>query len=143
MKSIMQGEVWCVTFGKCMPIWWPKYGWAGGNELTLQLVTDGMKLTPASPNFLQARDAILLADKIDNAGANLRSRSGKALPSGAWASAPAPRMGQRPPAWLRLSTCRACLWPRWGSRAATAMALWTIMNAMTCRSSWGTTPAPW
>jgi uncharacterized repeat protein (TIGR01451 family) len=30
-----------------------------------------MKLTPAQPNFLQARDAIILADQIDNGGANI------------------------------------------------------------------------
>jgi hypothetical protein len=36
----------------------------------LQLVTDGMKLAPANPNFLQARNAILQADLVGNAGAN-------------------------------------------------------------------------
>ena len=48
-----------------------KYGWAVGNPLILQLVTDGMKLSPANPNFLQARDAILQADQVDNGGADL------------------------------------------------------------------------
>jgi hypothetical protein len=33
-------------------------------------VTDGMKLAPANPNFLQARDAIIQADLVNNAGAN-------------------------------------------------------------------------
>jgi uncharacterized repeat protein (TIGR01451 family) len=36
----------------------------------LQLVTDGMALSPPNPNFLQARDAILLADRVDSNGAN-------------------------------------------------------------------------
>jgi uncharacterized repeat protein (TIGR01451 family) len=47
-----------------------KHGYRVGNELMLQLVTDGMKLSPPNPNFLQARDAILLADQINNLGAN-------------------------------------------------------------------------
>jgi hypothetical protein len=41
-----------------------------GNEAMLQLVIDGMKLSPASPSFLIARDAIILADIVNNAGAN-------------------------------------------------------------------------
>jgi uncharacterized repeat protein (TIGR01451 family) len=65
-----QGEVWCVTLWEMHSNLIHKYGWAVGNELTLQLTTDGMKLTPGFPNFLQARDAILLADQIDNGGAN-------------------------------------------------------------------------
>src|SRR5437899_567921 len=36
----------------------------------LQLVTEGMKLSPANPNFLQARDAIIQADIVNNNGAN-------------------------------------------------------------------------
>ena len=66
-----QGEVWCVTLWEMHANLVHKYGWAIGNELTLQLTTDGMKLTPGLPNFLQARDAIILADSIDNGGANL------------------------------------------------------------------------
>jgi hypothetical protein len=41
-----------------------------GNTLALQLVMDGLKLQPCSPTFLDARDAILLADQNDNGGAN-------------------------------------------------------------------------
>ena len=42
-----------------------------GNQLMLRLVTDGMGLSPANPTFLQARDAILQADLVDNGGADL------------------------------------------------------------------------
>ena len=38
--------------------------------VALQLVMDGLKLQPCSPTFLEARDAILLADQNNNAGAN-------------------------------------------------------------------------
>jgi len=65
-----EGEVWCVTLWDARANLINKYGWATGNQLILQLVTDGMKLTPMSPNFLQARDAILQADLVDTGGAN-------------------------------------------------------------------------
>jgi len=65
------GEVWCMTLREARANLINKYGWAVGNQLVLQLVTDGMNLSPANPNFLQARDAILQADQVDNNGANL------------------------------------------------------------------------
>lgn len=66
-----QGEVWCVTLWDARAAMIHKYGWEKGNTLILQLVTDGMKLSPPNPNFLQARDAILQADLVANAGSNL------------------------------------------------------------------------
>jgi extracellular elastinolytic metalloproteinase len=42
----------------------------GGNNLAMQLVTDGMKLQPCSPGFVTGRDAILEADLIYNNGEN-------------------------------------------------------------------------
>ena len=65
-----EGEVWCVTLWEARANLINKYGWAVGNQLILQLVTDGMKLTPPHPNFLQARDAIIQADLVDTGGAN-------------------------------------------------------------------------
>lgn len=65
-----QGEVWCVTLWEVRANLLGKHGFAG-NDLMLRVVTDGMKLTPPRPTFLQARDAIILADRIDNAGANV------------------------------------------------------------------------
>jgi uncharacterized repeat protein (TIGR01451 family) len=67
-----QGEVWCVTLWEARANLIRKHGFAAGNQLILQLVTDGMGLSPANPNFLQARDAILLADQVNNGGANQR-----------------------------------------------------------------------
>ncbi len=46
------------------------YNGTGGNNLTMQLVLDGMKLQPANPSFIDARDAILMADQILTGGAN-------------------------------------------------------------------------
>ncbi len=63
-----QGEVWCVTLGEARANLIQKYGFARGRQLILQLVTDGMKLGPPNPNFLEARDAIIQADLVDNSG---------------------------------------------------------------------------
>jgi hypothetical protein len=46
------------------------YSGTGGNNLAIQLVLDGMKLQPCNPTFLDARDAILQADAVNNGGAN-------------------------------------------------------------------------
>ncbi|MCX6521145.1 MAG: M36 family metallopeptidase [Actinobacteria bacterium] len=45
-------------------------GGTGGNITAMQLVLDGMKLQPCSPGFVDARDAILLADQLHTGGAN-------------------------------------------------------------------------
>ena len=41
---------------------------SGGNNMALRLVVQALKLQPANPTFLQARDAILDADRLLNAG---------------------------------------------------------------------------
>ncbi len=46
------------------------YSGMGGNNIALQLVTDGMKLQACNPGFTDGRDAILLADQIRYNGAN-------------------------------------------------------------------------
>jgi hypothetical protein len=46
------------------------YHGTGGNNIALQLVIDGLKLQPCHPGFVNARDAILLADQVNNEGAN-------------------------------------------------------------------------
>ncbi len=43
---------------------------AGGNNLAMQLVIDGLKLQPCSPGFVDGRDAILLADQNLTGGTN-------------------------------------------------------------------------
>jgi extracellular elastinolytic metalloproteinase len=71
------GEVWMA------PLWdmyWAMvdvYGFdanmknnKSGNGRAVQLVIDGMKLQPCNPGFLDARDAILAADRANNGGQN-------------------------------------------------------------------------
>lgn len=65
-----QGEVWCAALWEARAALIRKHGFSIGNLLILQLVTDGLKLAPVNPNFLQARDAIILADQVNNGGAN-------------------------------------------------------------------------
>lgn len=65
-----QGEVWCSMLWEVRANLIQKYGATQGNSLTLQLVTDGLKLSPPNPNFVQARDAILLADRMWSGGVN-------------------------------------------------------------------------
>ena len=64
------GEVWCVTLWEMRANLIAKYGFATGNELALQIVTDGMGLCPPNPNFIQARNALLSAELVNTGGAN-------------------------------------------------------------------------
>ncbi len=65
-----QGEVWCAMLWEVRANLIKKYGGASGNALALQLITDGLKLSPPTPNLIQGRDAILLADRIYSGGDN-------------------------------------------------------------------------
>lgn len=42
----------------------------GGNNLAIQLVTDGMKFQPCKPGFVDGRDAIPAADEAPTGGEN-------------------------------------------------------------------------
>lgn len=65
-----QGEVWAMMLWEVRANLIRKHGAASGHNLTLQLVTEGLRLSPPNPNFVQARDAILLADRVLTDGAN-------------------------------------------------------------------------
>ena len=65
-----QGEVWCVTLWEARASLVKKLGFDEGNRTILQLVTDGMKLSPENPTFLEARDAIITADQVLTGGDN-------------------------------------------------------------------------
>ena len=55
------GEVWSSALWEVRAKYIERLGWAVGNRRVLQHVTDGMKLAPISPTFLQERDAIAAA----------------------------------------------------------------------------------
>jgi extracellular elastinolytic metalloproteinase len=78
-----KGEVWC---GILWEVYWNFVNDLGfdtnwipspnpqnhkGNVQILQDVVDGLKLQPCRPNFVDARDAILAADRANYGGANL------------------------------------------------------------------------
>ncbi|HXG47920.1 MAG TPA: M36 family metallopeptidase, partial [Methylomirabilota bacterium] len=65
-----QGEVWCLALWEARANLIRQHGFAAGQRLILQLVTEGLRLSPLNPNFLEARDAILLADQLLTEGAN-------------------------------------------------------------------------
>lgn len=56
------GEIWCNALLEVRARLIARLGWKAGNQLALQLVTDGMKLDPLSPTLLQGRNAILAAN---------------------------------------------------------------------------------
>ncbi len=53
------GEVWASALWEVRARFIQRLGWAQGNRHILQLVTDGMKLAPLSPDFIAERDAII------------------------------------------------------------------------------------
>ncbi|MFN7927971.1 MAG: M36 family metallopeptidase [Blastocatellia bacterium] len=64
------GEIWCAALWEMRAALLKQYGFQTGQRQSIQLVLDGMKFTPIEPTFLEARDAILLADRVNNNGAN-------------------------------------------------------------------------
>jgi len=64
------GEIWCLSLWEMRAALIKKHGYAEGQRQSIQLVVDGMKLSPGNPTFIEARDAILLADRTNNNGAN-------------------------------------------------------------------------
>jgi len=73
-----KGEVWAVILWEVYWNFVDKYGFdpnvktgKGGNNKFIQNVVDGLKLQPCNPNFVQARDAIIQADKENYQGANV------------------------------------------------------------------------
>ena len=56
------GEVWCSALLEVRARLITRLGWATGNQLALQLVTDGMKLDPVNPTLLNGRNSILAAN---------------------------------------------------------------------------------
>ena len=75
------GTRWCSVLWDLNHLLIQKYGYEpnifnsasqAGNIRALRLVMDAIKLQPANPTFLQARDAILAADTALNGGSNHR-----------------------------------------------------------------------
>ena len=63
------GTVWSTILWEVRANMINKHGFAG-NDMIMQLIVDAMKISPPDPNFVQARDSILLADLARHSGAN-------------------------------------------------------------------------
>ena len=63
------GSVWCNMLWEARANLVDAQGFAA-NETMMRLVVDGLKLQPSTPNFLQARAAIIQADLANNGGVN-------------------------------------------------------------------------
>ncbi|HEX7154497.1 MAG TPA: M36 family metallopeptidase [Thermoanaerobaculia bacterium] len=64
------GEIWASALFEVRARIINRLGWAVGNQRTLQIVTDGMKLDPVNPTLLQGRNSILTADCAGFGGAD-------------------------------------------------------------------------
>jgi Fungalysin metallopeptidase (M36)/PA domain/Secretion system C-terminal sorting domain/Fungalysin/Thermolysin Propeptide Motif len=65
------GEIWCAALWDLSWLLMNNYGYnsdanntTAGNNIAMRLVIEGMKLQPCEPGFIDARDAILLADNL-------------------------------------------------------------------------------
>ncbi|MFL6215790.1 MAG: M36 family metallopeptidase [Blastocatellia bacterium] len=65
-----QGTVWCAMLWDLRQSFIKRYGFDAGRAAVERLVLNGLKVTPLAPSFIDARDAILLADKTTDKGAN-------------------------------------------------------------------------
>lgn len=65
-----QGTVWCSMLWDIRQAFVARYGFQTGSEAAERLVINGLKVTPLAPTFVDARDAILLADRMFNNGSN-------------------------------------------------------------------------
>ncbi len=73
------GELWAETLWDLNWALIRKYGYSsdlyrgqGGNNITMRIVSEGLRFTPINPTFLNARDALLAADMALYGGANQR-----------------------------------------------------------------------
>ena len=64
------GEIWTIVLWEMRVNLVAKHGFTNGNPMAMRLVIDGMRIAPIAPNYLQLRDAILMADHIDYNGTN-------------------------------------------------------------------------
>lgn len=64
------GEIWSGALWEIRCLMVSRLGFAEGTRRTLQFVTDGMKLAPLNPTFLQERDAIIAASQASGTSAD-------------------------------------------------------------------------
>ncbi|MGW2564515.1 M36 family metallopeptidase [Streptomyces sp. NPDC001514] len=105
-ESHNDGEIWATVLWDMRSALIGAHGYAAGKRRHEQLMVDGMKLTPATPDFLDARDGILAADRADNGGADQCLLWGVFARRGMGAGATSPSQGQANPATDFPASCR-------------------------------------
>ena len=100
------GEIWATAMWDMRTALVGAYGYATGKQRHEQLMVDGMKLTPSTPDFLDARDGILAADRANHGGANQCLLWGVFARRGMGASATSPSQTQANPATDYPASCR-------------------------------------
>lgn len=65
-----QGTVWCTILWDLRQEFIARYGFEVGRQRVEKLVIDGLKITPIAPLFTDARDALVLANRAVNGGAD-------------------------------------------------------------------------
>jgi fungalysin metallopeptidase (M36)/fungalysin/thermolysin propeptide len=65
-----QGTVWCTLLWEMRQAFIERYGFDAGRDAVERLILNGLRATPLAPTFVDARDAILLADRASAGGAN-------------------------------------------------------------------------
>ncbi|MFF0739953.1 M36 family metallopeptidase [Streptomyces sp. NPDC004111] len=100
------GEIWAATMWDARSALVGAHGEAGGKQRHEQLLVDGMKMTPSKPDFLDARDGILAADRATYGGANQCLLWGAFAKRGMGASATSSAQDQATPATDLPATCR-------------------------------------
>jgi hypothetical protein len=66
------GEIWALALWEVRGQLITNNGATTGNRKALQFITDGMKLAPLNPTFLQERDAILTAAQVSGTAQDVR-----------------------------------------------------------------------
>jgi extracellular elastinolytic metalloproteinase len=80
------GEIWCATLMAMNRNLATTLGRPEGVQLALQLVVDALKLSPANPSFLDARDAILTALDNKHTAGQLSTNAHAMAHRGIWAA---------------------------------------------------------
>lgn len=99
------GEIWATAMWNMRTALVGAHGNATGKQQHEQLMVDGMKMTPSTPDFLDARDGILAADRADYGGANQCLLWGVFASRGMGASASSPSQGEANPATDYPASC--------------------------------------
>ncbi|MFI5808257.1 M36 family metallopeptidase [Streptomyces sp. NPDC051561] len=100
------GEIWAATMWETRTALVGAHGEAGGKQAHEQLMVDGMKMTPSKPDFLDARDGILAADRANHGGANQCLLWGAFAKRGMGAGATSSAQDQGTPATDLPATCK-------------------------------------